>query len=60
VNVNGEDMSNVSINTILAMLKCLQGLITLKVARLMPGQVVSLESFNRNEHHPLEYVFFIF
>lgn len=49
VSVNGEDVSSASIHTTLAMLKCLQGVITLKVARLMPGRVVSLESFNRNQ-----------
>jgi len=52
VYVNGEDVSNTSINSTLIMLKCLQGLITLKVARLMPGQVVNLESFN--QHQPIE------
>ena len=49
VSVNGEDISNAPIHTTLAMLKCLQGVITLKVARLMPGRVVSVESFNRNQ-----------
>lgn len=49
VSVNGEDVTSASIHNTLAMLKCLQGLISLKVARLMPGKVVSLESFNRNQ-----------
>ena len=56
LNVNGEDVTNVSITTTLAMLKCLQGLISLKIARLMPGQIVSLESFNQS----IEYVSFFF
>lgn len=34
VNVNGEDVTDVPINTTIAMLKCLQGLITLKGKRI--------------------------
>jgi len=49
VNVNGEDVSNCPINKTLAMLKCIQGLITLKIARLMPGQIVRTDEFDRNQ-----------
>jgi len=54
VNVNGEDVSNRPINTTLAMLKCLQGLVTLKVARLLPGQIVLTDEFNRSQHQRVE------
>lgn len=59
VNINGENISNFSINATLGMLKCLQGLVVLKVARLMPGQIVNanMES-SLNHNQQIEYALF--